>query len=486
MRTRRRQAFGIHSLAAFTCSLLIGQGVSAAQVIEPPFDPLPTAIVSWGWDNLGKLGDGDPIADQTSPVSVILREPRAISAGADHALAIRDGAVWAWGNNYRDQLGGGSHWSCYRDSAMAIIGCPKPVRVPGLSGVSAVSAGFMHNLALKSNHSVWAWGDNSGGLNATVTRSATPVEVTGLITGTSSTYVYPTAVSAGSGFSLVRRSDGSVWAWGMGTWGQLGTGAFADNATPVRVMGPIGTKALTSVADIDAGEVHALARKTDGTVWAWGRADFGMLGDGPRSPQDFRSNRPVQVMVEILNPFGGSTLSPLSGITAIAAGQAHSLALKSDGTVWAWGSNSDGQLGDGSYTDRNTAVQVVAWMPDYRGNLTFGPLNDVVAIAAGRLHSLALRADGTVWAWGNNGDAYSFRRGYLGTGHLLDVSSPTPEWVPDVVGAIAISAGHEFSLAKTCSTFATDPDACYGHIITPTPILPPKQDPGGPIIIIVP
>jgi alpha-tubulin suppressor-like RCC1 family protein len=484
----RRQAFGIQSLAAFTISLLLGLGTTEAQDITPPppVNPLPTSIVSWGWDDSGKLGDGNPIADQTSPVPVTLRDPRAISAGASHGLAIRAGGVWAWGNNDYEQLGGASHWSCHKDSSgTVIIGCPSPVRVTALSGVSAVSAGFVHSLALKQDHTVWAWGQSLGGLNATVTRSAQPVEVTGLITGTylTSTYVYPTAVSAGSGYSLARRSDGSVWSWGLGGWGQLGTGSFNDNATPERVMGPTGIKVLSAVADIDAGEQHALARKVDGTVWAWGRADFGQLGDGPRAPQDFRSNRPVQVKVEVPTPFGGSTLQPLSDITAIAAGQGHSLALKSDGTVWAWGSNSNGQLGDGTYDDRYTAVPVITLVRDRWGNAEPFPLRDVVAIAAGRLHSLALRADGTVWAWGNNGDAYSFRRGYLGTGHLLDVSSPTPEWVTDVVGAIAIAAGHEFSLAITCSTFATKPEDCDGddgHVIEPQPIPVPRP----PIIII--
>lgn len=477
----RHQAFGIHSLAAFTLSLLIGQGVTEAQiVIPPPVDTLPTSIVSWGFDDSGKLGDGDPIADRWSPVPVTLAEPKAISAGAAHGLALRsDGTVWAWGDNYHAQLGGGSHWSCYKQSdGVTNASCPSPVRVQGLSGVSAISAGFVHSLALKSNHTVWTWG------NIALSGFSLPVEVTGLITGTypSPTYAYPTAVAAGSGFNLVRRSDGSVWAWGYGSWGQLGTGNYDDSPTPVRVAGSGTTKALTNVADIDAGEVHAVARKTDGTVWAWGRADFGMLGDGPRSIQDFRSNRPVQVKVAILTPSGSTILTPLSDITAISAGTSHSLALNSDGTVWAWGYNGDGQLGDSTYDNRDTAVQVITgWIPAPGG---FGwipaPLSDVVAIAAGRRHSLAIRSDGTVWAWGNNGEALSFRRGLLGTGNTSDVSSPLPEWVSGVSGAIAIAAGHEFSLAKTCSTFETGRDHCYGHIVEPRPI-PPGP---GPIIVI--
>ena len=147
---------------------------------------------------------------------------------------------------------------------------------------------------------------------------------------------------------------------------------------------------------IAGGGVHSLALKSDGTVWAWGRNDWGQLGDGSMT------NRLTPVPV-----------SGLTGVVAIAGGGVHSLALKSDGTVWAWGGNSSGQLGDGSMTNRLTPVPVSG-------------LTGMVAIAGGELHSLALSSDGTVWTWGYN--VY----GELGDGSTTIVrATPIPvTWIP--------------------------------------------------------
>lgn len=132
---------------------------------------------------------------------------------------------------------------------------------------------------------------------------------------------------------------------------------------------------------ISAGWYHTVALKSDSTVWAWGCNDHGQLGDGTTT--DYRSD-PAQV--------GG-----LRGVIAIAVGEQHTVALKSEGTVWTWGYNTYGQLGDGSNAERNTPVQVSG-------------LSDITAIAAGWEHTIALKSDGTVWTWGNNSD------GQLGDG----------------------------------------------------------------------
>ena len=155
---------------------------------------------------------------------------------------------------------------------------------------------------------------------------------------------------------------------------------------------------------VAAGSQHSLALKADGTVWAWGWGEFGQLGDGSATDRWM----PVQV-------------GPLAGVIAIAAGAAHCLALKDDGTVWAWGANRSGQLGDGTTTwGRPTPVQV-------RG------LTRVVAIAAGSTHGLALKTDGTLWAWGEN---YA---GQLGNG--TTTQQLTPVQVTGIAGIIAIAAG---------------------------------------------
>jgi hypothetical protein len=201
-----------------------------------------------------------------------------------------------------------------------------------------------------------------------VTVSVTVTNDEGLSTSQSFTLTpnsCPTpAAAAGDMHSLALRGDGSVWAWGDNANGQLGDETLNSHPTPVQVPG------LNSVTAIATGSAHSLALRANGTVWAWGSNAEGQLGDGTLNPH------PTAVQVPGLN-----------NITAIAAGGSFSLALRKDGTVWAWGRNTEGELGDGSLFPRLTPVQVSG-------------LTDVTAIAAGRLHSLAVRGDGIVWAWG--------------------------------------------------------------------------------------
>ena len=135
---------------------------------------------------------------------------------------------------------------------------------------------------------------------------------------------------------------------------------------------------LTNVTAIDAGGIHGLALKADGTVWSWGDNDYGELGDGTTTA----STTPVQV-------------SGLANVIAVVAGDIHSVALEADGTVWTWGYNGQGQLGDGTTTTRTSPVQVTD-PGDASGYLTH-----VIAVAGGYYHTVALKDDGTVWAWGN-------------------------------------------------------------------------------------
>jgi alpha-tubulin suppressor-like RCC1 family protein len=278
---------------------------------------------------------------------------------------------------------------------------PTPVQVQNLSGVTAVAGGGGYSLALKFDGTVWACGFNAHGQlgDGTNNPSTTPVQVLNL-SGV-------TAIAARSDFSLALRSDGTVWAWGRNSIGELGDGTTIDRPTPVQVLN------LSGITAISAGEGHGLALKSDGTVWAWGLNLAGQLGDGT-APMDHRT--PVQV-------------SNLSGITAINSGDDHSLALKNDGTVWAWGYNEYGQLGDGTaHNSRPTPVQVLQ------------NLSGVTAVAGGGSHSLALKFDGTVWAWG-----YNFQ-GELGDGSA-DIFRPTPMQVPNLSGVKAIVGGSGHSLA---------------------------------------
>ncbi len=441
--------------------LLAAPSPRAQQIIgQPQPPPLPTSIAAWGWDDLGRLGNGLPMMDRNSPAAVTLVDPTAIGAGAAHSLALKaNGTVWTWGDNSHMQLGGASNASCGWVNG-TLEWCPSPARVGSLSGVRAIAAGYLHNLALKGDHTVWAWGSNAGGALGDpniALWSAQPVQVPGLITGTypSPSYTYPTTIAAGSSFGLTRRTDGKLLAWGRGTFGELGNGMFQSSAMPVQVVGANGSGALTQIVAIATGQSHALAVTSFGTVFAWGRGGNGRLGNNAASD----SAIPVQVLVS--TPTGAFNLGD---VVAVAGGGSHSLALKRDGTVWAWGDNSMGQLGDnGVVAERSTAGQVIIGViHDFLGDRAV-PLTNVVAIAAGENHSLAIKSDGTLWAWGKNGVIFPLPRlGMLGTGNTTDGAIFVATPVPGLSGVLAASGGQTHSLALTCSTFSTGRQYCYG------------------------
>jgi len=201
-----------------------------------------------------------------------------------------------------------------------------------------ISAGGFHSLAVKSDGTTIAWGKNEHYqlADSTKTNRSSPVNVSGI-----SNVI---AVSAGSwGYhSVALKADGTVWAWGNNSAGQLGDGTTVQKSSPVQVS------SLTGIVAIATGSDHVVALKSDGTVWAWGQNDYGQLGDGTTT----NSNVPVQV-------------SGLAGIVAIEAGDSHSIALKSDGTVWAWGKNGNGQLGDGTTTNSTFPVQALTVFHKY-------------------------------------------------------------------------------------------------------------------------
>ncbi|MEJ7616749.1 MAG: carboxypeptidase regulatory-like domain-containing protein, partial [Pyrinomonadaceae bacterium] len=306
------------------------------------------------------LGTTPPDNDQRNfPVKVKkdatgndLDSVEAVSAGEAHSLALKnDGTVWAWGNNNNKQLGVG--FSSDTDVPTQVVASTQ--QGDFLVEVQSIDAGNNYNLALKNDGTVWAWGRNASrqlGDGSDEAARSTPVQVSGLSD--------VQAISAGEGHSLALKNDGTVWAWGRNSSGQLGGGSttISGRSTPAQVSG------LSDVQAISAGEDHSLALKNDGTVWAWGRNASRQLGDG--SDEAARST-PVQV-------------SGLSVVQAISAGGEHSLALKSDGTVWAWGKNNVNQLGIAGGGDRSEPVQV----PELLG---------VTAIAASDLHSLAIKPD---------------------------------------------------------------------------------------------
>ncbi len=306
------------------------------------------------------------------------------------------------------------------------------------SFAQTISAGANQSFVLCSDSTVRSWGWNPYGQlgNGTNTDSNIPVQVSAL-SGIK-------AIAGGGGHCLALKNDSTLMAWGGNFLGQLGNGTNTDSNIPVQVS------ALSDITAIAGGdEEHSLALKSDGTLWTWGRNFEGQLGIGI-SGWGIQSNLPVQVSV-------------LSGMIAIAGGRYHSLAVKNDGTAWAWGANGAGQLGNGTTTESNVPVQISAlsgiiaiagggWHSLALKNdgtvWTWGgslvpvqviALSGITAIAAGEHHSLALKNDGTVWAWGGNNS------GQLGTGN--NTSSNVPVQVSALSGITAIAAGNNHSLA---------------------------------------
>ena len=278
-----------------------------------------------------------------------------------------------------------------------------------IRALSASGSSGAHTLALKTDGTVWAWGGNGSGQlgdDTTYDSIGAPTLVEGLAN--------VIAVSAGSGHSLALKADGTVRAWGSNHNGQAGAQEHAViiKVTPTQVAGLSG--AFTAIA---AGSEHSLALRSDGTVWAWGRNGSGELGNGAQGHDAYV---PVQVV-------------GLTGITAIAAGERFSMAVKADGAVWAWGWNFGGVLGLPSETFNSaTPVRV-------------NGIDNVASITAGRHYAIALKQDGTVWAWGNNQD------GQLGNGGTG--AGPTPRQVSGLTSVATVDAGGAHTLAlKTDGT----------------------------------
>jgi alpha-tubulin suppressor-like RCC1 family protein len=338
-----------------------------------------------GTGDCGKLGDGTR-NNRSIPVQVrgpgnvgYLTSIKAIMGGEhdNYALDI-NGKLWAWGGNFTGQLGDGT----YTNSVV-------PVQV-ALTSVTSLGGRGYHNLAVKSDGTVWAWGWNSRGqlghdtsaspcpnsLHGTC--SNLPVQVNGIAN--------PLAVTGGGFFSLALMPDHTLMAWGANERGELGDGTYTDRPAPVPV-----SSVLTNVIQVSGGWFHAVALTSTGTVWTWGDNSNGQIGNGSVSTTGV--NVPYQV-------------PGLSNVIAVSAGDGYTAALKQDGTVWTWGGNSFGQLGDGTWVDHQPSpVKVVG-------------LSNVIVMAARDYHTLAIKGDGTVWAWGSG------QNGELGDNANLDRNTP--------------------------------------------------------------
>jgi alpha-tubulin suppressor-like RCC1 family protein len=355
-------------------------------------------VFSWGKNNVGQLGTG--ITTYTSsPVSIVggFVDWIQVSAGAVHSIGLRsNGTAWGWGGNALGQLGDGTAIS--KSSPVSVVG--------GFTDWVKVSAGSYHNLGLRANGAIWSWGINTNGQlgDGTILAVSSPVSVVGGFTDW-------VDVSASISHSLAIRKNGTAWAWGLNSYGRLGDGTITSRVSPVSVIG-----GFKDWIQLSAGGAHSVGLRENGTIWSWGSAANGRLGDNTAVSK----SSPVSVV-------GGFT-----DWIQVNAGYAHNLAVRANGTAWAWGSAIYGRLGDGTTTSRSSPVSVI------------GGFTDWVKVSAGQEHSLGLRANGTTWAWGRN------LNGRLGNGisQYTNQSSPTSVigGFSDWVDISASAQGHSSAL----------------------------------------
>jgi alpha-tubulin suppressor-like RCC1 family protein len=289
------------------------------------------------------------------------------------------------------------------DLGTLVVGLPT-------ASATAIASGYTHTCALRIEGTVACWGNNAAGQlgDGTATDSLTPVAVTD-ITGAVS-------VAAGESHTCAVRSDATVACWGGNDYWQLGNGTNTNSLIPKQVSG------ITDAVSVAAGKLHTCVVRSGGTVSCWGRNFSGQLGNGLSN-----TNAPTPVQV--------------TGITdaiAVAAGESHTCAVRSNGTVSCWGYNGDGQLGNGTTTSSSTPVEVSG-------------ITDATGVAAGPSHTCATHTDGTVSCWGYN--SY----GQLGNG--TTTTSSTPVAVTGITNAVAITVG----TYHTCATRTDGRVSCWGY-----------------------
>lgn len=376
-----------------------------------PKPVLPRQLWGWGGNEHGQVGDGfggvyaQPIPNRSSPVQVgALTDWVEASSGQYFSVAIRSiGTMWSWGQNNNGKLGLNLAPSDKRSS---------PVQIGALSVWSKVSSQRAGGCAaIRTAGSLWTWGDNGSGqlgLNDTSNRSS-PVQV-----GTLTNWKQ---ASMGGDQCLAIKTDGTLWSWGSNNRGQLGlniqAGAYAYNrSSPVQV----GT--LTNWAQISSGSASCAAVKTDGTLWSWGANQHGQLGINT---------------ADVYGATGADRSSPVQ-IGALTTWKQVSMsgdfcvAVRTNGTIWAWGRNNSGQLGLGNGTSRSSPVQI-------------GSLTDWAYVAAGSTHCTAIKTDRTLWAWGEDSSV-----GKLGQ-NTVNISRSSPVQVGALTTWLKVAASQLNTIA---------------------------------------
>ncbi|MCL2675470.1 MAG: Ig-like domain-containing protein [Firmicutes bacterium] len=380
-----------------------------------------------------------------------------ISAGAEHAAMLAtDGSLWTWGRNQNftnvKTLG--------RDAAFRSAAAMTPGQVePGTTwkavasgGVGASDTRIAHTIALKTDGTIWSWGDNifgqlGDGTNSDINITYASITVTTdrgksapVQIGADNDWKY---IAAGASGSAAIKNDGSLWMWGRNNYGQLGIGIGAgptkietefDRNTPQRVGDD------NDWAAVELGSITSLALKTDGTLWAWGGVQSGMLGDPDKVGATEWVNVPQQIMHTDEAKDEGAKDNDWDKLFANGS---HAMAIKKDGSLWAWGYNNRGQLGVGGISVGEGYVFAHRYTPT-----RVGTDNDWDTVSIGDRHTLAVKKDGTLWAWGHN------NYGQVGDGTTTTAQTGAgyndkivPVQIGDATDWASVSAGNDYSLA---------------------------------------
>ena len=323
---------------------------------------IPRALFSdgglwlWGYNTYGQLGNNTTF-NRSSPVQTISSGTnwKSVAGGWYHTAAIKtDGTLWSWGRNGNGQLG---------DNTITDKSSPVQTIASGTNW-KLVACGAYHTAAIKTDGTLWSWGRNSYGQlgDNTITDKSSPVQTIAGGTNWKS-------VACGWYHTAAIKTDGTLWSWGRNTYGQLGDNTITHRSSPVQTIA-----GGTNWKLVGCGGYHTAAIKTDGTLWSWGHNNYGQLGDNTIT----NKSSPVQ------------TISSGTNWKSVACGRDHTAAIKTDGTLWSWGRNGYGQLGDNTITRRSSPVQTISGGTNWK------------LVACGWLHTAAIKTDGTLWLWGGN------------------------------------------------------------------------------------
>ena len=312
----------------------------------------------WTWGNgvVGQLGDSIKVT-KSQPATTFAGGTnwKQVSCGGYHTSAIKtDGTLWTWGEGSSGKLGN-----------FTVESRSTPVVIPGQPRWRQVFCGLNHTSAISIDGTLWTWGNNNSGalgINNLANRS--------LPVSTFSGGTNWKQVACGDGHTAAVKTDGTLWTWGNNNSGALGINNIANRSLPVSTF-----SGGTNWKQVSCGYRNTAAIKTNGTLWIWGENTYGRLGIGP----DFASrSTPVTTIV------GGTNWKQVS------CGRNHTSAIKTDGTLWIWGRNDLGQLGVNDTTNRNTPVT------------TFSGGTNWKQVSGAAFATVAVKTDGTLWLWGNN------------------------------------------------------------------------------------